>query len=106
MGWLDGLRQLLGGGAKPPADRGLYYYVRCDKCGETIRVRVDPHWDLAQDFDGDGGYGVTKHVVGQKCFRTIEVTFSFDQNRKEASKSIVGGQFVTAQDYDAEHVEK
>lgn len=103
MGLLDGLLKRLGiGGA--PTDRGIYYYVRCDKCGEKIRFRVDPRWDLAPSYDdGDeaSSFTVTKHIVGQKCFRPIEVTLTFDRNRKESSRSVSGGQLITVAEYEA-----
>jgi hypothetical protein len=83
------------------SDRGVYYYVRCDRCKESIRFRVDPLWDLGQ-ADG-GGFTVTKHVMGQKCFRTIEIDLTFDDHRVETERSITGGKFITAEEYDAEH---
>lgn len=102
MGLLDSLLKLVGGSAAAPADQGLYYYVRCDKCGEKIRFRVDPHWDLAPLYDGDDRascYQVTKHIVGQKCFRPIEVTLTFDQNRKESGRTVTGGRLVSAEEF-------
>lgn len=105
MGLLDGLLKMLGiGGA--PADQGIYYYVRCDKCGENVRFRVDPRWDLAPDYDGGdqaSSFRVTKHIVGQKCFRPIEVTLTFDRNRKESGRSVTGGQLITAEEYEADN---
>lgn len=106
MGFLDGILKLFGGGSAAPADRGLYYYVRCDKCRETIRFRVDPRWDLAPSYDdGDqaSSFSVTKHIVGQKCFRPIEVTLNFDRNRKESGRSVTGGQLITADEYEADN---
>lgn len=102
MGIFDGLRKAIGiggGGKGEGADRGIYYYVRCDKCGEAIRIRVDPYWDLGE---GDGGFSVTKHVIGQKCFRPIEVTIDFDSGRKEIDKAITGGKFISAEEYAAQ----
>ena len=107
MGLLDTILKLFrGGGQAAPADRGLYYYVRCDRCREAIRIRVDPGWDLAPDFEGGGGFGVTKHVIGQKCFRPIEVTITFDEKRQEIDKEISGGKFISAAEYEAEQVPK
>ncbi len=105
MGFLGSLLKLLGGGGAP-ADRGLYYYVRCDKCGEKIRFRVDPRWDLAPSYeDGDqaSSFSVTKHIVGQKCFRPIEVSLTFDRNRKESGRLATGGQLITAEEYEADN---
>ncbi|HLH74105.1 MAG TPA: hypothetical protein VKX96_12535 [Chloroflexota bacterium] len=104
MGLFDGLLRLLGGN-RAPTDHGVYYYVRCTKCGEKIRFRVDLRWDLAPNYDGDdqaSSFSVTKHIVGQKCFRPIEVTLDFDRNRKESRRSVTGGELITAEEYAAE----
>ncbi|HLG50334.1 MAG: hypothetical protein IRY83_07685 [Chloroflexi bacterium] len=103
MGVVDWLRRLVGG--RTPVDRGIYYYVRCDKCGEKIRFRVDPLWDLSPVYEGEdqaSGYVVTKRVVGQKCFRPIEVSLTFDRNRKESGRSVTGGHLISAEEFAAE----
>jgi len=88
-----------------PADpEGYYFYVRCNRCGEVIRVRANVKYDFQQDFDAEGdepGYILRKGVVGQRCFRPIEVTIRFDRHRHETSREIEGGTFVTAQEYEA-----
>lgn len=103
MGLLDGVLRIFGVG-RAPADQGLYYYVRCQKCGEKIRFRVDLRWDLAPDYDGDdtaSSYKVTKRIVGQRCMRMIDVTLTFDRNRKETGRSVVGGQLISEEEYAA-----
>lgn len=105
MGLLDGLLKLVGRGTTAPTDQGWYYYVRCDKCGEKIRFRVDPRWDLAPLYDGDdraSSYQVTKYIVGQKCLRPIQVTLTFDQNRKESGRSVTGGRLISAEEYETD----
>ena len=99
MGLFSGLRRLFGGGSSDTADRGQYYYVRCDKCKEAIRFRVDPLWDLGPS-EGGGGFTVDKHIIGQKCFRPIEVTLTFDDHRIETERSITGGTFITVAEYE------
>jgi hypothetical protein len=100
---------LFGKGSGEPRDNAYYYYLRCGKCGERIRVRVDRANDLAQDYDGAGdnpsGYSVTKGVVGKKCFRTISLTVKFDGARRETARSIDGGEFITTDEYAAEEAE-
>lgn len=102
------LGKLLGGlfgkGDATASDDGTYYYVRCQKCGEKIRVRV-ARWDLCEDFEGDGdavsGYTSNKDVVGQKCFRTIHISLKFDRSRREVSRSCSGGDFITREEFEA-----
>ena len=85
MGLLDRLKKLFGAGDNSPSgDRGVYYYVRCDRCKEALKFRVDPLWDLGAS-DG-GGYVVTKHIMGQKCFKTVEVVLTFDDRREESER--------------------
>ena len=76
----------------------MYYYVRCDRCKEALRFRVDPLWDLGA-ADG-GGFVVTKHVMGQKCFKTVEVILTFDNRREESERRIYAGTFITAEEYE------
>jgi hypothetical protein len=87
-------------------DNAFYYYVRCARCREVIRVRVDRANDLAAEFDGNRdsptGYTVSKGVVGKKCFRTITLTVLYDGNRRESERSIDGGEFVTVAEYEAD----
>lgn len=35
-----------------PSDQGIYVYVRCNRCGEAVRVRLDPTNDLSPTFEG------------------------------------------------------
>ena len=101
MGLFDSLKKLFGaGGTAPAGDRGVYYYVRCDRCKEALKFRVDPLWDLGS-ADG-GGYIVTKHIMGQKCFKTVEVILTFDDRREESERQIYGGKFITAEEFEQE----
>jgi hypothetical protein len=98
------MKFLRGSGDGSARDDAFYYYVRCNKCGEHIRVRVDRVNDLAQDFEGESdhptGYVANKGVVGKKCFRVINLSIRYDSRRKEASRSIDGGTFIAAEEYE------
>jgi hypothetical protein len=99
MGFLDGLRSLFAGGSA--ADGGYYIYVRCNRCKEAIRTRINLRNDLsARD---EGGYRVTKTLVGSsgRCFQRIEVTLVFDATHRVVDQQIVGGEFITEKDYQA-----
>lgn len=107
MGFLDTLKAIFGGGGAASGDRdgnALFLYVRCDRCGDIVRVRVNMANELQQEFaesDGVAGYALRKGVVDSKCFRPIEVTMQFDGRRRERSREIDGGQFVTREEYEA-----
>jgi hypothetical protein len=87
-------------------ENGFYFYVRCGKCGEVVRVRTDRRWDFQQEFeegqDAPTGYAVHKEVIGQRCFQMIHVTLRFDSHRRETGREIRGGQFATEQEYEAQ----
>jgi hypothetical protein len=86
-------------------DGGIYFYVRCDRCSDQVRVRINPASELRQEFDESGeavrGYSVRKMVVDQRCFRPIEVNVRFDSSRRELSREIHGGTFLTREEYEA-----
>ena len=92
-----------GGGSSRSSDNAIYYYVKCSRCEEKIRVRIDRGNDLAQEYDDGGdnpsGYAATKGIVGKKCFRVIHVSVKFDRSRRESSRSIEGGDFITEEEF-------
>lgn len=94
-----------GGGSSRTGDNAIYYYVKCSHCDEKIRVRVDRGNDLAQEYDDGGdnpsGYSAIKGVVGKKCFRVINLSIKFDRSRRESSRSIEGGDFITMEEFEA-----
>ncbi len=104
MGLLDALKSIFAGGGSN-GDRGaLYLYVRCGRCGDVVRVRINTANDLQQEFgNGDGvtGYSLRKGVVDAKCFRPIEVTMKFDGRRREIAREIEGGEFVGREQFEA-----
>lgn len=84
-------------------DNAYWLYVKCKRCGEKIRTRVDLHNDLSVDY-GDGGEETTylcrKVLMGQElCFQRIEVQLTFDQHRKLIDREISGGDFITEEEY-------
>ena len=83
---------------------GLWVYVRCDKCGEAIKTRVDLSHDLTPNYS-DGGrvgeYVVRKVLIGsQRCFEPIEVKLTFDAQRRPTSQEVTGGQVTSKEDYE------
>jgi hypothetical protein len=80
-------------------DPSYWFTVKCKRCGETIRGRVDMRNDLSQQYGEDGGKTTffTRKVVmgsGSLCFQQIEVELTFDENRKLVNRQIQGGEFV------------
>jgi hypothetical protein len=95
VGRLDFVRRLFGssGGPRQSPDGGLYVRVACNACGEVIQARINPNSELSQA--DDGGYFVRKVLVGQQCFRPIEVELRYaDLRGTEISRNVHGGTSV------------
>jgi hypothetical protein len=95
MGRLDFLRRLFGsaGGSSRSPDSGIYVRVKCSACGEVIQARINPTSELSQA--DEGGYFVRKVLVGQQCFRPIEVELHYaDLRGREISRDVHGGTSV------------
>lgn len=95
------LRRLLGGGSGQGGDKdGMYFYVRSNRTGEVIQLRLHRYNDLSQT-DNEQGYFVRKLVVGQKGFDRMELEMNFDKNRRFVGADVQGGEMVDREDYDA-----
>jgi len=82
----------------------LWVYVRCHRCGEKIRTRVDLSYDLTPNYDDEGrvaSYFSRKVLIGSRnCFESIEVELTFDLQRRVTSREIAGGQFISKEEYE------
>ena len=71
-----------------PADNKREYWinVRCRRCGETVRARVDLWNELSWTdlgTESSSAYTCRKVLMGDgTCFQQIEVLLYFDSNRK------------------------
>ncbi len=90
-----------------PSDIGLYYYVKCQRCGEVIQVRINPNNDLTVEY-GDASNPKTdtffahKMLVGQRCYNRMEADFYFDKGRHLSDKKVTGGKFVEQAEFEAD----
>ncbi len=90
-----------GAGGGSGGDVGMYYYVQCDRCGEVIRVRINPLNDLSLDDTG-ANLWAHKIIVGQRCYNRIEADFIYDTNRRLRNTEATGGKFVDKKAYQAD----
>jgi hypothetical protein len=92
-------------GARGPSLKGgghaFSLIVRCGKCGELIRVRIDKDNELQAEYGDDAaegdhptGYVLRKEIVGANCQNLIHFTLRFDANQRLCELSIEGGEFV------------
>jgi hypothetical protein len=109
-------KRLFGGrsGGAPradPADRHAFYvHVRCNACGEPVRVRINREHDLSGEYSGAGdsptSYHVHKEVVGRDCFRRIGLDLTFDGQRRPTEQSATGGTIITREEFEAAEAER
>lgn len=89
--------------SRQPGDTALWLYVRCNRCGEVIPVRVDRRYDLASEWREPGepgpAYTMHKDIVGDRCFQRIGVDVGFDASFMIVEQRIHGGAFLTEETY-------
>lgn len=100
MRWL---KRLFAACLRPPGNTALWLYVRCSRCGEALRVRVDQRYDLASEWRDTGepgpAYTMHKDIVGDRCFQRISVDVGFDAGFQVVEQRIRGGEFLTEAAY-------
>jgi len=65
--------------------------VKCEICGEEIKVLVDPEYEVERTYREDVPYILRKEIIGEKCPNLIRVEIGFDANWKILWKESVGG---------------
>jgi len=99
MGFLDSVKTLFGGGGERDKD-AYWIYVRCRRCGEPLKTRINLSNDVSRREEG--GFMVHKTLVGsQRCFERIEVTLVYDGNLQVVEREIARGDFITPQEFEA-----
>ena len=102
MSILDKLSQLISPSSRTD-EAGYWVYVRCNKCGEKLRTRVNLYNDLSIEYDDRGNaasYFCRKTVVGSKgCFQRLDLVLKFDSKRKLIEREISGGTFIEEDEY-------
>lgn len=108
MQLLRQLGNILTGKSTTTNDVGYYYYVRCNRCGEVIRVRINPMNDLSAKDEGEGWF-TRKVIVGKRCYNRMEAEFNYDSKRKLIDSQVSGGTLVDKAAYEQDqeaHPEK
>lgn len=98
------------GDADPAADPNLFwYYVRCNRCSETVAVMARKGYDLVEEYeesassDAPTGYSLFKDVMGRSdtCFQQMRIEIRFNTAYEELSRHIEGGKFISVEEYRA-----
>ena len=92
MGFLKKISELL---TSPQEEYSYWIAVKCNRCGEIVRTRVDLRNDISIEYDnGKTTYLCRKVLIGdQFCFQKIEVRLKFDNKRRLIERQISGGEF-------------
>lgn len=97
MGFLS---RLFGRGSAPVAGGSIFWlYVRCERCGEKIRVRINRSTDAQQEFDESGRpthYLLRKEILGNRCPNLMSVESKLDNAgrvvEQQAERCVIIGQ--------------
>jgi hypothetical protein len=85
---------------------GYWVFVECARCGEKLRSRIHLHNDLSVRYGKTRRYDTyitQKTIIGSgTCFQPIELTLTFDDQRKVVGREITGGRFITEEEYASE----
>jgi hypothetical protein len=100
MSWLNKIRSFF---QPPRSDQNFWFYVKCDHCHEILKGRVDMFNNLSVEYDNEhqgSTYFCRKVMIGSnRCYKPIEVKFTFDSSKKLLDRQISGGIFVTEEEY-------
>ncbi len=105
------LKKLFSGGnpsvpkASDAADpNALWLYVKCNKCGAPVAIRVDTRNDISIDYETGGRY-LRKEIMDSTCFQLMYADVRFDGSGNIAEQSIERGTFLSRAEYDTARAE-
>lgn len=77
-------------------DPALWFTVRCERCGEEVRIRVDrrqeARWEPAAD--GTDVLMVDKEILGSRCPNLMRLHLELDSGGQILAQRIERGQLV------------
>lgn len=79
---------------------GIYLYIKCNKCGAPVRLRIDKRNDLMRDYD-TGMLTLNKEIMDGTCFSLMYANVVFDGAYQMVSQEITGGEFIDWETYKA-----
>jgi phage terminase large subunit GpA-like protein len=92
--------------AGPQDDSFYWFYVRCNRCGEKLRARVDFRNQVTPEYgnnDKATGFYCRKVLMGEgPCFQQIEVKLKFNARHKLVDSQISGGEMISKEEFEQE----
>lgn len=98
------LSRLFGRGAPTSTDNVIWLHVRCERCGEKIRVRINRHTDAQLEYDERGRpthYVLRKEILGARCPSLMAVTMQLDRGGRIVEQQPDQCVVISEQEYDA-----
>ena len=92
---------------RAPAGEGgnvIWLYVRCRRCGEAIRVRINRSTDAQQEYDESGHfshYMLRKEILGNRCPNLMSVELQLDRAGRIVEQHAEGCVVIDEQEYQA-----
>jgi len=79
----------------------ILFAVKCDKCGEEIKINVNRRTDIQSLYTEAGekgaAYILKKEILGRKCPHLINITVDFDRSYRILSRDVSGGKFISSE---------
>jgi hypothetical protein len=81
----------------------LWLYLKCNKCGKTLKLFVNKKTDLENQYKdaGEAGpdYILRKEAMDDKCFSKIFIRIEFDKRKNILSREISNGEFIEKEEF-------
>ncbi len=91
-------------GSAADADGALWLYVRCARCEETIRVRLQPRTDAQPEYDESGRAThsfLRKEILGNRCPNLMSVELHLDGRGRISDQSAERCTIIGREEYEA-----
>jgi len=77
--------------------RFITFWVKCDKCGEEIKVLINKRTDLINEYENSQdkpSYLLKKEVLGNNCQNLIKLIVGFDKNYNVVYNNVENGKLI------------
>lgn len=98
-GFLENLKKFFSEPSTSGTASFLNFYIKCDRCGEEITVKVRKSSDLSRVYEDEGSpsgaaFFLRKEILGNKCSNLMYLSAYFGESFNLLSKEITGGKFI------------
>lgn len=105
MGFLKKIADIFSGGASGrDSNNGFFVYVKLNRSGEILRLRLIKGYDISQDEKGN--YFCRKNLIGTRHFERATADFTFDRNYNLTGAAIEGGELSDAASFEKQEQER